>query len=88
MMKLVHWAQFSWDLSKKPPVCPALPPSFSIRRAASEDQAAVRSVVLSSFTLDSDWNSFFGEIRPVIEEALAEVFEEKNDPFCIVLSHG
>lgn len=88
MMKLVNWVQFSWDLSKNPPSCPALSPSFSIRRATADDEAAVRSIVLSSFTLDSDWNSFFGEIRPLLEEALAEVFHEKDDPFCLVLVHG
>ncbi|MEI8235290.1 MAG: GNAT family N-acetyltransferase [Verrucomicrobiota bacterium] len=88
MIKLVHWAQFSWDLSKNPPVCPALPPSFSIRRATAEDHSTVRSVVLSSFTLDSDWNPFFGEIRPLIEAAISEVFHEKSEPFCLVISHG
>ena len=88
MMKLVNWAHFSWDLSKNPPVCPSLPPSFSIRRATSEDHTSARMVVISSFTLDSDWNPFFGEIRPQIEAALTEVFHEKNDPFCLVLTHG
>jgi len=88
MMKLVNWAQFSWDLSKNPPVCPALPPSFSIRRATAEDHTSARMVVISSFTLDSDWNPFFSEIRPQIETALTEMFDEKSDPFCLVLTHG
>jgi len=48
----------------------------------------VQAVVLSSLTLDSDWSPMFGEIRPVIEAALQDVFHEKNDPLCLILTHG
>lgn len=87
-MKPVNWAHFSWDLTKSLPARPSLPPSFSVRRSTPEDQDAVQSVVLSSFTLDADWNPFFREVRPLIESALKEVFHEKSDPLCLVLRHG
>lgn len=88
-MKPVNWVHFSWDLSKSLPTRPPLPPSFSLRRATPADHEAVRAVVLSSLTLDSEWNPFFREVRTLLEAALAEVFHEKEEnPFCLVLSHG
>jgi len=88
MKQQVHWAHFSWDLTKGAPPCPPLPPSYAIRRATAEDRDSVRAVVLSAFTLDSDWNPFSGEIWPLLEAALHEVFHEKNEPHCLLLTHG
>lgn len=87
-MNTVKWVRFSWDLTNFDPVCPPLPSSFAIRRAVLEDRETVSSVVMSSFTLDSEWNPFFREIRPLIESALADVFDEKREPFCLVVTHG
>ncbi|MEI7959096.1 MAG: hypothetical protein WCI40_08295 [Verrucomicrobiota bacterium] len=87
-MKQVQWAHFSWDLTKGAPPCPPLPPAYAIRRATPEDHDSARAVVLSAFTLDSDWNPFWGEIRPLIETALHEVFHEKSEPLCLLLTHG
>ena len=87
-MNTVNWVRFSWDLSNFAPVCPPLPPSFAIRRAVQEDRETVGTLVMSSFTLDSDWNPFFREVRPLIESALADVFDEKREPFCLVVTHG
>lgn len=87
-MNTVYWVCFSWDLAKGVPACPPLPASFAIRRAVPEDQEAVSSLVLSAFTLDSGWNPFFHEIRPLLEAALAQIFEESKEPFCLVLTHG
>lgn len=87
-MNMVNWVRFSWDLSNFAPVCPQVDPSFAIRRATPEDQDAVRSVVMSSFTLDSEWNPFFREIRPLIETALSFMFDEKREPQCLVVTHG
>ena len=86
-MTTVHWEHFSWELAKLAPI-PPLPPSFTIRRATSEDFSTVQAVVMSSFTLDCDWNPFAREIRPLIENALTDVFHEKADPFCLILTHG
>lgn len=87
-MKEVHWVRFSWELAKFAPVPPSLPPSFAIRHATPEDRDTVTAVILSAFTLNSDWNAFSMEIRPRIEESLNEVFHEKSDPFCLILTHG
>ena len=87
-MKPVQWVQFSWDLSKPLPAVPPLPPAFSIRRATAEDQEVVCTLVRSSFALDSEWNPYKSEIQPLLEKALAALFPEKGDPFCLVLSHG
>ena len=87
-MNTVNWVRFSWDLANFAPVCPPLPPSFAIRRVVQEDQETVGSLVLSSFTLDSDWNPFFREVRPLIESALSDVFDEKREPFALVVTHG
>jgi len=87
-MNTVNWVRFSWDLANFAPVCPPLPASFAIRRAVQEDQETVNSLVMSSFTLDSEWNPFFREIRPLIESALNDVFDEKREPFGLVVTHG
>ncbi len=88
MMKTIQWAQFTWDLAKTSPGRPALPPSFSIRRATQDDEEAIRSVILSAFTLDSEWNSFFFLVRPLFETALDELFGQNSEPLCLVVSHG
>ena len=87
-MNTVNWVRFSWDLTNFAPVCPPLPPSFAIRRAVLDDQETVGSLVMSSFTLDSDWNPFFRGIRPLIESALSDAFDDKREPFCLVVTHG
>jgi len=87
-MKMVNWARFSWNLTNFAAVCPAVAPSYSIRRATPDDQDTVKSVVLSSFTLDSDWNPFFAEIRTLLEAALTTVFHEKHEPLCLIVAHG
>jgi len=87
-MKSVNWGRYSWNLTKFAPVYPAVAPSYSIRRATAEDHDLVKSVVISSFTLDSAWNPFFRDIHPQIDAALAKMFGEKSEPFCILVSHG
>ena len=92
-MKLVCWTRFSWDLTKLAPVYPAIDSQYRIRRAKAEDEKAVRSVVFSAFTLDSNWNFLLHELRGQLEAALEAVFheklqKEKIDPFCLVITHG
>lgn len=87
-MKQVDWVHFSWDLTKCAPPCPDLPPAYAIRRATPGDQATACAVILSAFTLDSHWNPFFREVRPLLETALHEVFHEKSEPLCLLLTHG
>jgi len=67
---------------------PPLPPSFNIRRATAADQEVISTLVRSSFTLDSEWNPYYAETRPILDRVLAQMFPEKGDPFCLVLSHG
>ena len=87
-MKPIQWVQFSWDLSKPLPSAPLLPPAFSIRRATAGDQEVICTLVRSSFTLDSEWNPYYTEIHPILDKALGDIFPERGEPFCLVLSHG
>ena len=87
-MKPVQWVQFSWDLSKPLPPVPPLPSAFSIRRATTADREVISILVRSSFTLDSEWNPYTAEIQPMLDKVLAQMFPEKGEPFCLVLSHG
>jgi len=87
-MNAVHWVRFAWELEKFTTVPPSLPPSYAIRRAIAEERATVTAVALSTFTLNSDWNPSFKEVRPLIEKAIHDVFHEKNDPFCLIVTHG
>lgn len=90
-MKVVNWAHYSWELKNLAPSYPAVLPPYSLRRAVAEDLFTVRTVILSAFTLDSEWNSFLGEIRPVIEASLATAGsdEKKNkEPLCLLVTHG
>lgn len=87
-MKAIQWAQFSWDLSKPLPERPTLSPAFSIRRASPDDEESVRSIVRSGFTLDSEWNSFYAVIRPMVDGALDAIFAADGEPLCLVISHG
>ncbi|MEI6350110.1 MAG: GNAT family N-acetyltransferase [Verrucomicrobiota bacterium] len=92
-MKLVCWTRYCWDLTKLAPVYPAIDPQYRIRRAKAEDEKAVRSVVFSAFTLDSNWNFLLHELRAQLESALDSIFgekqaKEKSDPLCLVITHG
>ncbi len=87
-MNPIQWAQFSWDLTKTTPGRPPLPSAFSIRRASREDETTVRTVVMSGFKLQSDWNSFFYLVEPMVEAALERLFDDKADPLCLVIAHG
>lgn len=93
-MKLVNWARFSWDLSKLAPVYPAIDSHYRLRLATAGDETAVRNVVFSAFTLDSNWSFLLSSIRETLEEAIASVFHDKYDKHdlgdrpCVVATHG
>lgn len=87
-MKAVNWVCYSWNLANFASVCPEVVPPYAVRRAALEDLSMVKTIVLSSFTLDSEWNPFLREVRPRIEALLASAFDEKSEPLCLVVAHG
>lgn len=98
-MKLVRWARFSWDLTRLAPVYPAIDSHYHIRPATADDEKAVRTVILSAFTLDPNWAFLLRDLRGQIEASLNHAFGEKrdrdkrdkrdqNEPACVVLTHG
>jgi predicted N-acetyltransferase YhbS len=93
-MKLVNWARFSWDLTKLAPVYPAIDSRYRLRLATAEDETAVRNVVFSAFTLDSNWTFLLRDIRERLEDSIAGVFHDKYDKHdrgerpCMVATHG
>jgi len=102
-MKLVRWARFSWDLTRLAPVYPAIDSHYHIRQATADDEKAVRTVVLSAFTLDPNWAFLLRDLRGQLDASLNHAFGEKRDrrdkrdprdardreePSCIVLTHG
>lgn len=87
-MNPIQWAQFSWDLTKATPSRPSLPSAFAIRRATRDDEITVRTVVMSGFKLQSDWNAFFYVVQPMVEAALERLFDDKAEPLCLVMAHG
>lgn len=90
-MKLERWTRFSWDLNGFTPVYSAIDKRYSIREATSEDEKAVRTVVLSTFTLDSHWNFVLRHFRDQLDASLDLVFGGKGDGLrmpCLVVTHG
>lgn len=93
-MKLVYWARFSWDLSKLAPVYPAIDSHYRLRLATAGDETAVRNVIFSAFTLDSNWAFLLSSLRDKLEDAISSVFHEKYDKHdrserpCVVATHG
>ena len=92
-MKLERWTRFSWDLGGFTPVYPEIDSRYSIRIATVEDERAVRTAVLSTFTLDSHWNYILRHLSDRFESSLDLVFERgdrrhSGDLPCLVVTHG
>jgi ribosomal protein S18 acetylase RimI-like enzyme len=87
-MKLVRWTRFTWDLTKLAPVYPAIDSHYRVRQATLEDEKAVRTAIISAFTLDSNWNYALRELRGQVDTALSQVFHEKGSIPCMVVTHG
>lgn len=81
-------------MTKVDPAHPAIDSHYHIRRAVSEDEEAVRSVVLRAFMLDPDWNCILSELKENLNLSIAKVFQtkadkrDKTDPYCLVATHG
>jgi hypothetical protein len=93
-MKLVRWMRFSWDLTQLTPVHPAIDSHFQIRRALPDEEDAVRTVVLRAFTLDSEWNCVFNDVKANLMSSISKAFNpkldkhDKSEPICLVVTHG
>ena len=91
-MKWTRWTRFAWDLTRLAPAYPAVDSRYHIRAATADDEKAVRAVVLSAFTLDSNWAFMMKMLRAQLEAALDSLFDEKSDegarPACLVITHG
>jgi len=96
-MKWTRWTRFAWDLRRFAPAYPAVDPRYQFRAAAPADEKSVRAVVLSAFTLDSNWAFLANLLKSQLEAVLDTLFlgekSEKADPeglrpFCLVVTHG
>jgi predicted N-acetyltransferase YhbS len=91
-MKWTRWTRFTWDLTRFSPAHPAVDSRYNIRQSTAEDEKAVRTVVLSAFTLDSNWAFMMKELRIQLEATLDQLFGEKEPeggrPVCLVITHG
>lgn len=83
-MKLVRWLRFSWEVSKVPESQPLPDPRSSVRQAVRTDLQPVHDVLMSAFTLDSDWNDTLHSLRDVFEEQLETAFDLKDIPVLIL----
>jgi len=89
-MKIIRWKRFSWDLTRLAAESLANGSPYPIREATPEDEEGVRKLVMSAFTLDSDWNYILSDIRGRLEESLDRVFNSKQTAStrALVLTHG
>jgi len=89
-MKIIRWKRFSWDLTRLAAESLAIGSPYPVREATPEDETGVRNLVLSAFTLDSDWNYILSDIRGRLEESLDRVFSSKrgSSVFALVITHG
>jgi len=86
-MKLIGWSQFSWNLKSLDGPAKPLGANYGIRKAARGESEAVRKVIFSAFSLDSDWSDSLNRVWPLIEQQTEAAFAPK-EPHCLVLTHG
>ncbi|MEP6685696.1 MAG: GNAT family N-acetyltransferase [Verrucomicrobiota bacterium] len=86
-MKLVQWVQFSWDLTKLPPLDCELPEHYEIAPASREDETELRKVISHSIVLDATWNPAMQEVMQTINAWLDEAFASPTSIF-LALRHG
>ncbi len=84
----MSWIQFTWDLAALPQLESSLPERYQITRATPEDEAELRKVIGSSFTLDPDWNSSMQEVMQTIESWCDRAFASETTSVCLALRHG
>lgn len=83
-MKLVRWLRFTWALDKLPDSRAFPEPQYSVREAVRADEQTVRDILVSAFTLDSDWNDTLHSLRDVFEAQIEAAFEQKSVPVLIL----
>ena len=86
-MKQINWIQFTWDLAALPEQTSELPEHYQISRATPDDEAELRKVISSSFSLDPAWNPLMQEITDAIDSWLDRAAESESS-ICLALRHG
>jgi GNAT superfamily N-acetyltransferase len=86
-MKLVNWVQFTWDLTRLPPLDRELPEHYQIARAAREDESELRKVISHAFVLDAAWNPAMQAVMQTIDVWLDDAFASPTSIF-LALRHG
>lgn len=86
-MKRMSWIRFTWDLQTLPKNESELPEHYQISRINPQDEAELRKVVASSFTLDPAWNSTMQEVIQTIESWLERAFASETH-VGLALRHG
>ena len=86
-MKRTSWIQFTWDLQALPQMESELPEHYQITRTNREDEAELRKVITTSFTLDPAWNPAMQEVMQTIESWLDRA-SDSEAYVCLALRHG
>lgn len=86
-MKLVRWLRFSWELERLSEPRPLPEAQYAIRPAARGDMHAVHEVLISAFTLDSDWNDTLHSLRDIFDSQIETAFNQKEIPV-LILTRG
>ncbi len=84
-MKLVRWLRYTWQLGKLPEARALPEAQYSVRGAVRADAQSVHDVLVSAFTLDSDWNDTLHSLRDVFEAQIEAAFDQKVVPALILL---
>lgn len=86
-MKIVRWRRFTWDLTKLPNLESRLPAYFNFREATREEAKVVRTMIMTSLSLDSAWSDALKVFRERLENQIDSVFQRGSVP-AIVVTHG
>src|SRR5258708_28338391 len=87
LMKIVRWRRFTWELIKLPPLERRLAAYFAFRDATREEGKVVRSMIVTSFALDSAWSDALKVFRDRLESQIEATFQRESAP-AIVVTHG
>jgi predicted N-acetyltransferase YhbS len=86
-MKLVRWRRFTWELNKLPALENPLPEHYHVRPAQREEEKAVAHVIITAFSLDSNWSDSVKIFRDRLEADVETAFAREGVP-AVVICHG
>ncbi len=81
------WKLFSWNLAALHEESPVLPHGLVLRLATKSEEAIVQSLVVRSFSTDSQWTGSYSRIADSLQERIHEAFRSQASP-ALVIHHG